>query len=408
MKLYVNIPVSLPNAVARIAADLCNQNIEVIVADEAMRKTPAYKALTTTDKFPLLQTPEGCLHESTAIAKYFCQLAGGKFLGSNAIERSHVDQWIAFNNATLFPSAMVVNMGIFGWGEVTQNDWNEAAKNLKAHVKTLNTHLDGKQWLVGNEMTIADIIVGLQLSHGLQTVLDGGFRKAMKNVEAWATSVFAHASVVKVLGNIQMCQKALKPVCIAEKKEEKKKVEAAPVKKEEKQEEVKVLDNVASLPPSSFDVYNFKTFYVNHADKKGEAVDEWYKMLDWEGWSFWFFHYEKYTGEGEKLHVTNNLMNGFLSRAEHVNKYCFARHGVFGEEPNLEIMGVWLVRGVVIPDGLQKEHPQFEYYKVKKLDPRTVPADDHMIREFFGGNEKVNDIFTSIGNLKCQTLRWVK
>jgi elongation factor 1-gamma len=151
-------------------------------------------------------------------------------------------------------------------------------------------------------------------------------------------------------------------------------------------------------------VYDFKTFFVNHPDKKGAAVDEWYKMLDWEGWSFWEFHYEKYTGEGEKLHVTNNLMGGFLSRAEHVNKYCFARHGVFGEEPNLEVKGVWLCRGPKeIPDGLKKEHPQFEYYKYRQLDPRNKKEDDTLIREYFGG--EVDDI---IGGMKAQTLRWVK
>ncbi len=27
-----------------------------------------------------------------------------------------------------------------------------------------------------------------------------------------------------------------------------------------------------------------------------------------------------------------------MSRSEHTSKYTFARHGVFGEEPNLEIM----------------------------------------------------------------------
>ena len=57
-------------------------------------------------------------------------------------------------------------------------------------------------------------------------------------------------------------------------------------------------DNVESLPPTTFDVYEFKTFYVNHPDKKGAAVDEWYKMLDWEGWSFWYLHYEKCGCEG--------------------------------------------------------------------------------------------------------------
>jgi hypothetical protein len=135
------------------------------------------------------------------------------------------------------------------------------------------------------------------------------------------------------------------PLCIAEKKEEKKKEAAAPVVAKEVKKEEKVKDNVESLPESAFDLYSFKTFFVNHQDQKGEGVSEWYKMLDWEGWSFWEFHYEKYTGEGEKLHVTNNLMNGFLSRADHVNKYTFARMAVMGEEPNLEIMGCWLVRG---------------------------------------------------------------
>ena len=151
----------------------------------------------------------------------------------------------------------------------------------------------------------------------------------------------------------------MKPICLPDPVKEVKKADkpaAAAAPKPPKEEEKKK-DNVESLPPTDFNLYDFKTFFVNHADKKGAAVDEWYKMLDWAGWSFWFLHYDKYAGEGEKLHVTNNLMNGFLSRAEHVNKICFARHGVFVEEPNLEIMGVWLMRGHEIPDGLAKEHP---------------------------------------------------
>lgn len=224
----------------------------------------------------------------------------------------------------------------------------------------------------------------------------------MKNVDAWAASCYALPAFKKIFGNVQMCAKPLKPVCVAEKKEPKKAAPvaaAAPKKVEEKKK-----DNVESLPPSPFVIYDFKTFFVNHPDKKGAAVDEMYKMIDWDGWSFWFFHYEKYTGEGEKLHVTNNLMSGFLSRAEHVNKYCFARHAVLGDEPNLEIMGCWLCRGPKeLPDGLTKEHPQFEYYKYRQLDPRNKKEDDKLVREFFGGNveEKIN-------GLTAQTLRWVK
>jgi hypothetical protein len=32
-----------------------------------------------------------------------------------------------------------------------------------------------------------------------------------------------------------------------------------------------------------------------------------------------------------------------------------------------------MMRGQVIPDGLAKEHAQFEYYKTRKLDPKNNP-----------------------------------
>ena len=59
MKLYVNYTHTAPNALARIIADMTNQEIEVIVVDEEMKKTKEYKELTTTGKFPMLITQDG-------------------------------------------------------------------------------------------------------------------------------------------------------------------------------------------------------------------------------------------------------------------------------------------------------------------------------------------------------------
>jgi len=197
-------------------------------------------------------------------------------------------------------------------------------------------------------------------------------------------------------------------MCVAEQKKEEPKKQAkqeakpkeAPAKKEEKPK-----DNVQALPPTTFDLYNFKTFFVNHPDKKGVAVDEMYKMLDWDGWSFWRFEYDILPDEGKKEHIANNLMNGFLSRAEHTNKYTFARHCVVGEEPKLQIIGVWLCRGPTeIPDGLTKEHAQFEYYKTRKLDPRNNKADDKLVRAYWGGMP--GDVID--GKLKAVTMKWHK
>merc|ERR1711988_97325 len=301
-----------------------------------------------TGLYPLLKTKEGTLNESVAIAKYLCSLADGKLLGKTAVEQSHVDQWISFANTTVMPCSYQVNMGIFGWGEITQTKWNEESKNLKAHIKVLNTALEGKKFLVGDSATLADLVLIDYLFYNFQTVLDGGFRKAMKNVDAWAQACLDLPEFVKVFGKVQMCAKPLKPTCVQEKKEPAKKAAAPPPKpKVEKAEKPK--DNVESLPPTPFNLFDFKTLLINHPDIKGKGVDTFYEMLDWEGWSFWFLHYDKYGSEGTKLHVTNNLMTGFLSRAEHTTKYTFGRHCVLGEEPNLEIMGVWLMRGAKEP-----------------------------------------------------------
>merc|ERR1711865_434954 len=96
-------------------------------------------------------------------------------------------------------------------------------------------------------------------------------------------------------------------------------------------------------------------------------------------------------------------LTGLLSRAEHTTKYTFARMAVLGAEPSLDIAGVWLCRGHEIPDGLAKEHPQFEYMKSRRLDPRNNKADDTLVREYFGAVEG-----DTIEGRPVATLRWHK
>jgi len=76
-----------------------------------------------------------------------------------------------------------------------------------------------------------------------------------------------------------MCAKPMKPICLPDpvkaKEEKKAKPAAAPKPVEKKAEKVK--DNVEALPPTDFNLYDFKTFFVNAKDKAGEGVDQFYK-----------------------------------------------------------------------------------------------------------------------------------
>jgi len=42
-------------------------------------------------------------------------------------------------------------------------------------------------------------------------------------------------------------------------------------------------------------------------------------------------------------------MNGFLQRIDNFRNHCFSMMAILGDEPNLEIEGVWLFRGKGIP-----------------------------------------------------------
>lgn len=169
---------------------MCGTKVQYITADDAFLKSAEYKKVALTDKFPLLVTAEGGLQEPTSICKYFCALAGNKFMGTNAVQRSQVDQWVSFNNSSLAPLANAVNKGTFGWGEITDTEFNTSLNDLKKAIRTINTALEGKKWLLGDEVSIADVILAQTLMYNFQTALDGGFRKSCKNVEAWATACF--------------------------------------------------------------------------------------------------------------------------------------------------------------------------------------------------------------------------
>lgn len=101
---------------------------------------------------------------------------------------------------------------------------------------------------------------------------------------------------------------------------------------------------------------------VNAVDKK-EALDTLWKNWDNTAMSFYFVHYEKYEGEGRVLHQFNNLLNGFLQRMDDkMRKHSLCVLGVYGQEPDLEIMGVFFWRGVGVIEPML-EHPQYEFYK---------------------------------------------
>lgn len=365
---------------------MAGTNVEVVTLGQEEAKGKDYKSKVLTGKFPALETEEGVIFESAAIARYIARKAGSGLNGANEFEAGQIDQFIDFTNTSLFPHAMNIYRATFGWAPVDAEVYNDAVKLYKENLRTLNTHLQGKDFLVGSNLTVADVVVALHLVIPMQVALDPGFRKAMPNVTAWFEKFIKLPQVVKRIGAIKLAQKTIKPILAAKdekkaapKQEAKKEDTPAPAKKEENPLDV--------LPPSPFDLFNFKTFFVNVPDRRGEGMKHFFENYDKEGYSIYHLHYDKYEGEGQVQYQFSNLLNGFLQRIDHFRKHAFAMHLMLGTEPNLEIEGVWLFRGKGIPQEM-KDHPQFEYHTVRELNVDNE-ADRKTITDFWAA--KVGD-----------------
>ena len=368
----------------RVVAKMNGKQVELVMVSDEMRASKEYKAVNPTNKFPLLETPEGNLQESIAIAKF---LASGHatLLGSNLVERAQVDQWCAWLQSGTIFKVVPTCYAVFG---KMPAESDAAAKKMvdetKAVVRSIDANLKG-DWLVGGSVTLADLAVASVLSIAFQTILDGGFKKAAPKACEWFARVAAVPEFVAINGRVRQCQKALKPV--AKPKEEPKKKEApkpaaAAKPAEEKKKEGNPLD---ALPPSPWNFFDFKTLYVNHPDKRGAAMDELRKQFDPEGYSFWYVRYEKFGSEGQVLYKFENLLRGFLQRFDHFRKHAFGKLNMVGAEPDLDIRGVFCFRGTVLPQEAI-DHPQFEYCGPRKMDFND-PKDQELIAQHWGAKE---------------------
>ena len=94
-------------------------------------------------------------------------------------------------------------------------------KSLKDAAKELNTTLKGKKFLVGDNLTLADVIVAWSLTTAFQLCFDAGFRKAHADLNKWFEAFTNHPEVQKAAGSIKACSVAIKPKGAPEEVEEK-------------------------------------------------------------------------------------------------------------------------------------------------------------------------------------------
>ena len=170
--------------------------------------TPEYLSLNPNGKIPAIIDPDGPggkplpLFESGAILLYLAEKTG-KFLPADPARRYETIQWVFFQMAAIGP--MFGQVGFFhkfaGREYEDKRPLERYVTESKRLLGVLETHLEGRQWIMDDDYTIADIatlgwVRNLVGFYGAGELVDYA---SLKNVPAWLERGLARPAVQRGL-----------------------------------------------------------------------------------------------------------------------------------------------------------------------------------------------------------------
>lgn len=157
--------------------------------------TPEYLALNPAGKVPTLIDGDLVIWESNTILRYLADTRAPQLTGADAAERTHVERWMDFLLAAVNPGYLAAFKGAKLKPGERAPTYEADVQDLAAQMAILDAHLQGREWLALDRMTIADIACGPILKRC--AAFDIG-RPAMPALEAWLARLEARPGFAKV------------------------------------------------------------------------------------------------------------------------------------------------------------------------------------------------------------------
>ena len=405
------------------------------LSDIEKRNSLVQKTPTTT--FPFLETKEGNISESKAIEYYLCTKYKPELLGDTLFEKAIVNQWCEFASIELNRCNKSIIYPIFGWNDFSKESFNKDNAKIKDYLKLIEKQLSKNEFICGNKLTLADILVFRYLRYLMMFHFPTQMRKSLfPNTEKWFEKIMNSPEAVKSYGRTVLCKTPMKPFSgkierpylkfeKEENEEKEENVENGEIKdkkgkkgKNKGQEntkgkelvkeivkkpyvpgllEIERFKNVKektnnpldSLPETKFDLEKFKKDFINNTNKKG-AMKNFWKKYDPEGYSLWYIEYDNEPSEFITLFRTVIAKGDILYQLRYFKKYCFGVLGVYGSDGDYKISGCLMWKGKEIPDEIKEIHC-YNKLKLRKLDINEK-RDQQLVHDYWTKikeNEKV-------------------
>ena len=170
MKLYYSDVLS-PRKTCAVARYL-KSPVEYVYVDltKGEQQTPAYLALNPSGKVPTLVDGQRIVSEADAVMCELAKHAGSNLWPRNVERQIDVIQWFSWNaqHFSMHGGALYFEHVIkprFGLGEPDPEVVGRSIDGFRRFAAVLNGHLAGRNWLVGDGMTVADFAVAVVLPY---------------------------------------------------------------------------------------------------------------------------------------------------------------------------------------------------------------------------------------------------
>ncbi|KAI1389942.1 elongation factor 1-gamma [Hypoxylon trugodes] len=150
------------------------------VGEEYLSKFP-------TGKVPALERPNGfTLFECIPVAIYLAkQNLNTTLLGSNLEEEATAIKWASFANSELLPTIMAWLNSALGKSPSSPEILATAENNCNSTISVVERALEGNKYLVGDQLTLADLFVVAALSRGYQVVFAKKWTEVHPVIHEW-------------------------------------------------------------------------------------------------------------------------------------------------------------------------------------------------------------------------------
>ena len=416
---------------------------------EEKEKRNTFDQKTPTKTFPFLETKEGNISQSDAIIYYLCQKYQPELLGQNIFEKAKIMQWVEFANCEINQCNRNIIYPIFGWEELNKEDYIRDNNKIKEYLKNIEKELEKNEYIIGNQLTLADISLFAKLRFLMMFHLPEQMRnKLFPKLNKWFENLMNTKEAMKAYGRTVLCKTPMKPFAgkinknkpekenkenkeekdkkkekekdkNKNKKDKKEKKDKQKDKKENEQKDkpqqekkgkekepyipgllevprfnIKEIENnpLDSLPPSKFDLSKFKEKFINSKDK-ATSLNNFWTNFDQEGYSLWYIEYDNSPNECVTLFRTCVIKGDILEQLKYFKKYCFGVLGAYGGNGAYKIKGCLLWRGKDIPEEVKAVNC-FNKMTFRKMDC-NVERDKEIVKEYWtkiNENEKVFDL----------------